>query len=58
MFLGEYLDCSIELGKTLLQAHQPHSLELRRGETVWVELPPGECMALQAETTSSVSAAQ
>ncbi len=46
MFLGEYLDCAIELGKVVLQTHQPHSLDVHRGETVWVELPPGECMAL------------
>src|SRR5262245_59707566 len=50
MFLGEYLDCSIELGEMILQTHQPHQLELRRGETVWVELPSEECMALHAET--------
>lgn len=49
MFLGEYLDCSIELGNILLQTHQPHSLDLRRGESVWIELPPGECMALPAK---------
>ena len=34
MFLGEYLDCSVNLGKAVLQTHQPHSLELRRGDTV------------------------
>lgn len=49
MFLGEYLDCSVELGKAILQTHQPHSLALRRGETVWIELPAAECMALNAE---------
>jgi hypothetical protein len=48
MFLGEYLDCTVELGKNLLQTHQPHSLQVRRGETMWVELPPAECMALPA----------
>ena len=48
MFLGEYLDCAVELGKNLLQTHQPHSLQVRRGETMWVELPPAECMALPA----------
>lgn len=52
MFLGEYLDCSIELGNFVLQTHQPHSLDLHRGETVWVELPPGECMALHAGGSS------
>ena len=49
MFLGEYLDCAIELGGTTLQAHQRHTLQVRRGDTVWVELPAGECMALPAE---------
>ncbi|MBM4261946.1 MAG: ABC transporter ATP-binding protein [Deltaproteobacteria bacterium] len=49
MFLGEYLDCTVELGKNVLQTHQRHSLEVRRGDPVWVELPAGECMALPAE---------
>lgn len=49
MFLGEYLDCAIELGKNLLQTHQRHTLQVRRGDDIWVELPPGECMALPAE---------
>jgi iron(III) transport system ATP-binding protein len=49
MFLGEYVDCTIELGKNVLETHQPHSLRVRRGDTVWVELPPGDCMALPAE---------
>jgi iron(III) transport system ATP-binding protein len=49
MFLGEYVDCSVELGKVTLQTHQPHSFEVRRGQQVWVELPPGECLALPAD---------
>jgi iron(III) transport system ATP-binding protein len=49
MFLGEYVDCTIELGKNVLETHQPHSLRVRRGDTVWVELPPCDCMALPAE---------
>jgi iron(III) transport system ATP-binding protein len=49
MFLGEYLDCTVELGKNILQTHQRHTLQLRRGDPVWVELPAGECMALPAE---------
>jgi iron(III) transport system ATP-binding protein len=49
MFLGEYVDCTIELGKNVLETHQPHSLRVRRGDPVWVELPPGDCMALPAE---------
>ena len=49
MFLGEYLDCTIELGNNSLQTHQRYTLQVRRGAPVWVELPPSECMALPAE---------
>ncbi len=49
MFLGEYLECAIELGKNTLQTHQRYTLQVRRGTPVWVELPAGECMALPAE---------
>jgi iron(III) transport system ATP-binding protein len=49
MFLGEYLDCAVEMSKNLLQTHQRHTLDVRRGDDIWVELPPGECMALPAE---------
>jgi iron(III) transport system ATP-binding protein len=46
MFLGEYVECTVELGSFVFQTHQPHTFEGRRGEAVWVELPPGECLAL------------
>lgn len=49
MFLGEYVDCTVELGKNVLQTHQRYTLEVRRGDPVWVELPASECMALPAE---------
>ena len=49
MFLGEYVECTIELGNNVLQTHQPHSVQVRRGDTVWVELPAGDCMALPTE---------
>jgi len=49
MFLGEYLDCTIELGRNVVRTHQPHSLQLRRGDAVWVELPSSGCLALSAE---------
>jgi ABC-type Fe3+/spermidine/putrescine transport system ATPase subunit len=49
MFLGEYVDCSVELDKVTLQTHQSHTLQVRRGDPVWVELPPGECLALPAD---------
>ncbi len=49
MFLGEYVDCTIELGKNVLQTHQRYTLQVRRGDPVWVELPAGECMALPTD---------
>src|SRR3989338_7502819 len=49
MFLGEYLDCTVEIGKKVLQTHQPRSLGVRRGEAVCVELPVSQCLALPSE---------
>ena len=50
MFLGEYVDCTVELGANLLQTHQRHTLQVRRGDPVWVELPAGDCMALPTQS--------
>jgi ABC-type Fe3+/spermidine/putrescine transport system ATPase subunit len=49
MFLGEYVDCTVEIGRVVLQTHQPHSFQVRRGEDIWIELPPSECLALPEE---------
>ena len=49
MFLGEYVECTVEIGRNVLQIHQPYTLQVRRGDAVWVELPPAECMALPAD---------
>jgi len=49
MFLGEYLECTIECGSHVLQTHQHHTLQVRRGDPVWVDLPAGECMALPVD---------
>ena len=51
MFLGEYVECTIELGSFVFQTHQAHTFQGRRGETVWVELPPSECLALPGKNT-------
>ena len=48
MFLGEYVDCTVEMGKNVLQTHQRHTMQVRRGDPVWVELPASECIALPA----------
>jgi iron(III) transport system ATP-binding protein len=49
MFLGEFVECSVELGNVTLQTHQSHTVQVRGGDPVWVELPPGECLALPAD---------
>src|SRR5262249_713829 len=49
MFLGEYVNSTLEIGKSLMQPNQPYTRQVRRGDPVWVELPAGECMALPAE---------
>jgi iron(III) transport system ATP-binding protein len=49
MFLGEYLECTIECGPHVLQTHQRHTLQVRRGDPVWVDLPAGDCMALPVD---------
>ena len=49
MFLGEYLECTVECGQHILQTHQHHTLQVRRGDPVWIDLPAGECMALPAD---------
>ncbi len=49
MFLGEYVECTVEVGDNVMQTHQPHTLQVHRGDAVWVELPAGECMALPVE---------
>jgi iron(III) transport system ATP-binding protein len=50
MFLGEYVECTVEVGQSVMQTHQPYTLQVRRGDTVWVELPRAECMALPADS--------
>jgi iron(III) transport system ATP-binding protein len=50
MFLGEYVECTVELGSFVFQTRQAHTFQGRRGETVWVELPPNECLALAAKS--------
>ena len=47
MFLGEYVDCTVEIGRNVMQTHQHYTLQVRRGDPVWVEFA-GECMALPA----------
>jgi iron(III) transport system ATP-binding protein len=48
VFLGESLDYSIDVGGVAIRTRQHPSLQLRRGEAVWVELPVESTVALAA----------
>ncbi|HYU17536.1 MAG TPA: ABC transporter ATP-binding protein [Chloroflexota bacterium] len=46
MFLGEYLDCRIRVGATLLLSRQHPTAQIRNGDQVYVELPVELCAVL------------
>ncbi|MDP2661515.1 MAG: ABC transporter ATP-binding protein [Dehalococcoidia bacterium] len=43
-FLGEFLDCRLNIGDNELRARVHPSLALRHGETVYLRFPPESCM--------------
>ena len=45
-FLGDHLDCIVEVGDTLIRARAHPATELRREQEVFVELPLRYCVAL------------
>jgi iron(III) transport system ATP-binding protein len=45
-FLGDHLDCIVDVGGTELRARAHATAELRRDQPVWVELPPEYCLAI------------
>jgi iron(III) transport system ATP-binding protein len=45
-FLGDRLDCVVEIGELLVRAHAHPSTELRRDQRVWVEFPVAYCVAI------------
>jgi len=46
-FLGDHLDCIVSIGDTLVRARAHPSLQLRRGQDVWVEFPLDHCVAMR-----------
>ncbi|MFQ5614035.1 MAG: ABC transporter ATP-binding protein [Anaerolineae bacterium] len=48
-FLGEYVDCQIEVGEDLLRVHLHPRLKVRRGEEVFVHLPRDLCTVVHDE---------
>ncbi|RME43568.1 MAG: ABC transporter ATP-binding protein [Chloroflexi bacterium] len=49
VFLGEYVDCQVEVGDDLLRAHMHPRLKIRRGEEVFVHLPRNLCTVVPDE---------
>jgi iron(III) transport system ATP-binding protein len=45
-FLGDHLDCVVELGDLLVRARTHPSTVLRRDQKVWVEFPVEHCVAI------------
>jgi iron(III) transport system ATP-binding protein len=49
VFLGEYVDCQVEVGNEILRAHMHSRLKIRRGEDVFVHLPRELCTVVPDE---------
>jgi iron(III) transport system ATP-binding protein len=45
-FLGDHLDCVVDVAGMELRARAHPAAELRREQRVWVELPPEHCLAI------------
>jgi iron(III) transport system ATP-binding protein len=45
-FLGEYVDCQIEMGSNVLRVFIPPHLNLQRGETVNIHIPGDSCTVI------------
>jgi iron(III) transport system ATP-binding protein len=58
VFLGDYLDCRVDVGGTPLRARPPSSRDLSAGEAVWVEFPPTACKVLTETSGASAAAEQ
>jgi iron(III) transport system ATP-binding protein len=43
VFLGEYVDCQVEIGQEVLRAHMHSRLQVHRGEAVYIHLPRDVC---------------
>ena len=45
-FLGEYLDCQVEVGSTMIRVFMPPHLNIQRGEMVGIHLPGSFCTVI------------
>jgi len=52
VFLGEYIDCQVQVGDDVLRAHMHPRLRISRGEEVFVHLPRELCTVVPDEDRS------
>jgi hypothetical protein len=45
-FLGEHMECRVQVAGANLITRQHPSLKAEPGDTVYVELPPGDCAVI------------
>ena len=55
MFVGEFLDCRLNVGGQEVRTRQHPNLQLRRGEKVLIELPPESCAVLRDDLESAAA---
>jgi iron(III) transport system ATP-binding protein len=55
MFVGEFLDCRLNVGGQEMRTRQHPNLQLRRGEKVLIELPPEACAVLRDDFESAAA---
>ncbi len=48
-FLGEYLDCRIDVAQQTIRARQHPSLKVREGDRIFVEMPVEHCIVIPHE---------
>jgi iron(III) transport system ATP-binding protein len=57
MFVGEFLDCRLNVGGQEMRTRQHPNLQLRRGDKVLIELPPEACAVLRDDMDVAASSA-
>jgi iron(III) transport system ATP-binding protein len=57
MFVGEFIDCRLDIGGQLLRTRQHPNIPLEQGDTVTVELPARSCTVLREDFDGSGAAA-
>ena len=49
VFLGEFIDCFLDMGGNEMRVRAHPSLALKKGETVFIRLPPEYCLVVAAQ---------